>query len=303
MKEEDGGFTSYEERIDAKKVRNRSKSFLDHFSQARLFYFSQSEPEKNHMIDAFSFELGKVKTVAVRERMIGILSLVDKGLAAAVAFQLGLKVPATLEQPVNRSIPADGNPDDYTPEQVDGVVNKSPALSMEHTTKDSIISRKIAILVADGVNAESVNKMKDHIVSAGGAVHIIAPILGSVVAEDDTVVLVDESLLTAASVLYDAVYVPGGTNSVATLEAEANAIHFLNEAFKHCKAIAADQQAVQVIESTYFYKKLPEDFSEDSVLTEGVVIGEDSAAIAPLFVKAVAQHRFWNREKPRLIPA
>ncbi|KKX52174.1 hypothetical protein L950_0201350 [Sphingobacterium sp. IITKGP-BTPF85] len=124
-----------------------------------------------------------------------------------------------------------------------------------------------------------------------------------VVASDDTPVPVDESFLTAASVLYDAVYVPGGTNSVATLEAEANAVHFLNEAFKHCKAIAADEQALQVLEATYFFKKLPEDFSEESVLAEGVVVAEDGAALAPLFMQAIAQHRFWNREKPRLIPA
>ncbi|MDH5826843.1 catalase [Sphingobacterium faecium] len=303
VKEADGGFVSYEERIDAKKVRSRSKSFFDHFSQARLFFFSQSEPEKNHIVDAFSFELGKVKTIAIRERMIGILSLVDKGLAAEVAFQLGLKVPEELEQPINRSIPADGDPADYQPEQVEGVVKKSAALSMADTAKESIVSRKIAILAADGFDAQSLNTVKDTIVAAGGVVHVIAPKLGVIVASDDTFIAVDESFLTAASVLYDAVYIPGGTNSVATLEAEANAIHFLNEAFKHCKAIAADTQALQVLEATYFFKKLPEDFSEESVLTEGIVISDDGSTLAALFVKAIAQHRFWNREKPRLVPA
>ncbi|KKX52173.1 hypothetical protein L950_0201345 [Sphingobacterium sp. IITKGP-BTPF85] len=93
--------------------------------------------------------------------MVGILSLVDKGLAAAVAFQLGLKVPEVLEKPVNRSIPADGNPDDYKPIQVDGEVKKSEALSMENTVKDSIKSRKIAFLVADGVDAESLLPVKE----------------------------------------------------------------------------------------------------------------------------------------------
>src|SRR5690606_26807663 len=102
-KASEGGFASYQERIDAKKVRARSKSFFDHFSQARLFFNSQSDPEKNHLIDAFSFELGKVKTVAVRQRMIGILSLIDKGLASEVAYALGLKVPQKPEQPINHS--------------------------------------------------------------------------------------------------------------------------------------------------------------------------------------------------------
>jgi catalase len=303
VKAADGGFTSYQERIDAKKVRARSKSFFDHFSQARLFFNSQSEPEKNHLIDALSFELGKVKTVAIRQRMIGILSLVDDGLAAEVAYALGLKVPKKPEQPINHSIPADGNPEDYQPFQVEGKLEKSAALSMADTIKDSIKSRKVAILAADGVNAAALNAMKAAILAAGGVAHVIAPKLGAVIAADNTEVPVDESFLTAASVLYDAVYVPGGKNSVASLEAEANAVHFLNEAFKHCKAIAADNQAIQVLEATYFSKKLPEDFSDETVLKEGIVVGDDAEKLARQFIMAIAQHRFWEREKPRLVPA
>lgn len=303
VKSADGGFTSYQERIDAKKVRARSNSFFDHFSQARLFFNSQSDPEKNHLIDALSFELGKVKTVAIRQRMVGILSLVDDGLAAEVASALGLKVPKKPEQPINHSVPADGNPADYQPLEVEGKLKESAALSMKNTIKDSIKSRKVAILAADGVDAGSLNKVKSAILAEGGVVQVIAPKLGSVIASDDTEVAVDESFLTAASVLYDAVYVPGGTNSVATLEAEANAVHFLNEAFKHCKAIAADDQAMQVLEATYFSKKLPEDFSDETVLKEGIVIGADVNKLARQFIKAIAQHRFWEREKPRQVPA
>lgn len=303
VKSADGGFTSYQERIDEKKVRARSKSFFDHFSQARLFYNSQSEPEKNHLIDAFSFELGKVKTVAIRERMVGILSLVDKGLATEVAFALGLSVPKVLEQPINHSIPADGKPADYQPLMVEGKLKKSTALSMAGTIKDTIKSRKVAVLVADGVDAVSLNTVKTAIIAGGGVVHVIAPKLGAVIAADDSAIAVDESFLTAASVLYDAVYVAGGTNSVATLAAEANAVHFLNEAFKHCKAIAADEQAVQVLEATYFSKKLPQEFSEKTVLEEGIVVDSDTGRLAKYFIKAISQHRFWDREKPRQVPA
>ncbi|WP_282638238.1 catalase [Sphingobacterium thalpophilum] len=303
VKEAQGGFTSYQERIDARKVRARSDSFRDHFSQARLFYHSQSEPEQNHIIDAFSFELGKVKTVAVRQRMVGILSLIDKGLAAGVAFALGLQIPQELEKPINHSIPADGDPADYEPILVEGKVKKSEALSMKNTIKDSIVSRKIAILAADGVNAASLMAISDAITGAGGIVHVIAPKLGEIIASDNTKIAVEESFLTGASVLYDAVYVPGGKNSVATLEAEANAVHFLNEAFKHCKAIAADKEAVQVLEATYFFDKLPEEFSEETVLAEGIVVEENPDALADKFIKAIAQHRFWDREKPRQVPA
>ncbi|WP_312352619.1 catalase [Sphingobacterium siyangense] len=303
VKEADGGFTSYEERIDARKVRARSDSFRDHFSQARLFFHSQSEPEKNHIIDAFSFELGKVKTVAVRQRMIGILSLVDKGLAAEVAFALGLKVPQEPEKPINRSIPADAVPEDFEPIQVEGKVKVSPALSMKDTVKDSIQSRKVAILAADGVDAVSLQTVSEAIVAAGAVVHVIAPKLGEITASDNSKIPVEESFLTGASVLYDAVYVPGGKNSVATLEAEANAVHFLNEAFKHCKAIAADADAIQVLESTYFFDKLPDEFSAKTVLEEGVIVEKDASDLAEKFVKAIAQHRFWEREKPRQVPA
>ncbi|MEH6307207.1 catalase [Olivibacter sp. CPCC 100613] len=299
----EGGFTSYQERIDAKKVRARSKSFFDHFSQARLFFNSQSDPEKNHLIDAFSFELGKVKTVAIRERMISILSLIDKGLASEVAYALGLKVPKKPAQPVNHSIPADGDPTQYQPIQVESSLAYSEALSMKNTVKDRIVSRKIAFLVADGVDEQSVTTVKEFLVSKGAVVHIIAPRLNAVIGKSGKEVAVDESFLTAASVLYDAVYVPRGTNSVATLEAEANAVHFLNEAFKHCKAIAADEQALQVLEATYFANKLPSTFTEETVLTEGLVVNADLKKLSKQFVTAIALHRFWDREKPRQVPA
>jgi catalase len=299
----EGGFTSYNERIDARKIRRRSKSFFEHFSQARLFFNSQSDPEKNHIIDAFSFELGKVKAVEIRQRMLGIIAQVDKNLAAGVAYNLGLHVPQEPEQPMNLSFPADADPADYQPVDEESSITLSDALSMVNTVKDTIKSRKIAILAADGVNAVSLNAVKDALVSGGATVEVIAPRLGVVIAEQDDKIPVDHTFLTAASVFYDAVYVPGGTNSVATLEAEADAVHFLNEAFKHCKAIAADEDALQVLEATYFSKKLPDDFSDVSVLTEGIVISNDTAKLTKQFIAAIAQHRFWERELPRKVPA
>nr|WP_067055105.1 catalase [Mucilaginibacter sp. L294] len=294
-KASEGGFVSYNERIDAGKIRARSKSFLDHFSQARLFFNSQSDPEKNHIVDALSFELGKVKTVAIRERMLGILSLIDKGLAAEVAYALGLHVPQSPETPVNKSIPADAAVEDYESIQVEGSLTKSDALSMAGTIKDSIKTRKVAILAADGVDEKALFAVKEAIEAEGGAVNVIAPRLGFITSFNDEQIQVDESLLTAASVLFDAVYVPGGSNSVASIEAEPDAIHFLNEAFKHCKVIAADAGALQVLEATYFSKKIAGD--------EGIILSDNAAALAGNFIAAIKQHRFWEREKPRKIPA
>ena len=298
-----GGFASYGERIDAKKIRERSPSFRDHFSQAALFFHSMSEPEKAHIVDALRFELGKVETVAIRQRMVGILSQIDKGLAHEVAFGLGLHVPAEPEQPINHSIPADADPQSYQPVSMPGSISASPALSMAGTVKDSIKTRKIAFLLADGVDGAAVKVMQKALIDEGAVVELIAPRLGQVVAADGSAVPVDKSFLTTASVLYDAVYVPGGVNSVATVAATADAVHFLNEAFKHCKAIAADATAIQVLEATYFYAKLPPADNEAAGLREGVVIGADGSGLARQFVGAVKQHRFWEREKPRKVPA
>ena len=166
---------------------------------------------------------------------------------------------------------------------------------MANTVKDSIKTRKIAILAADGVDDKTLNTLKSAIEAEGAVVEVIAPRLGFLTSVNDEQIHVDESLLGAASVLFDAVYVPGGTNSVATLEADADAVHFLNEAFKHCKAIAADADAMQVLEATYFSKKIEND--------EGVIISGEAGDLAVQFIAAIKQHRFWEREKPGKIPA
>ncbi|MEO7539441.1 MAG: catalase, partial [Pyrinomonadaceae bacterium] len=145
MKE--GGFASFEERIDAHKVRERSPSFHDHFSQATLFYNSQSDAEKRHLINALRFELGKVEVQAIRTRMVGILTQIDTSLADAVAEGLGFPVPKP-EQPMNRSFGADTNSKSVQPIKAVSSVQASAPLSMENTVKDTIKSRKVAALIA-----------------------------------------------------------------------------------------------------------------------------------------------------------
>ncbi len=297
-----GGFVSYPEKISAVKIRERSRSFFDFFSQATLFFNSQTEPEKNHIVDAFRFELGKVDNVAIRERMLGILTHVDKGLAAQVAYGLGLHIPTDIGL-INQGIPADADPHRYQPILQEGGLKKSASLSMGNNVLDSIKTRKVAILAAHGVDALALNGMKKALLAQNAVVEIVAPELGTITAASNEEILVDRSLLTTPSVVYDAVYVPGGTNSVGTLEADADAIHFLNQAYKHCKPVAADASALQVLQSTYFHKKLPEDNKDETVIREGVIVGNDTAQVATQFISAMKMHRFWEREKPRKIPA
>ncbi|WP_290790993.1 catalase [Flavihumibacter sp. UBA7668] len=295
MKE--GGFTSYAEKIDAHKVRERSKSFFDHFTQAGLFYNSQSEPEKQHIVDAFSFELGKVETISIRERMLGIISLINKTLATEVGYKLGLKVPIP-EKPINKSIPADGVEKDFQPIESKPEIEIAASLSMANTVKDTIKSRVIAFLAADGVNEQAIAGMKKILEENGAKVDIIAPRLGRIQGAGKKEILVNQSFFTAASVLYDAVYVPGGDQHIATLAADPDAIHFLNEAFRHCKAIAFEIDSKPLLKLTYFGKKLTSNKKED-----GLISSEKQQDIRKEFIKAISRHRFWEREKPRKIPA
>ena len=295
----EGGFVSYNERIDARKVRARSKSFFDHFSQATLFYNSQSEFEKNHIIDALRFELGKLETEAIRVRVVGMLTQIDKTLAAKVAKGLGIEAPSSPEQPMNLSIPADGNPDDFQPTAVKSSLKRSEALSMANTAKDSIKTRKIAILAADGVDELSLSAMKEALEGAGAKTKIVAPFLGLIAGAGGKSIKADESFFTTASVLFDAVYVPDGLHASA-LQGEPDAIHFINEAYKHCKAIAADGAGVKFLNATAAGTKINiQSDTEKSNTANGVVINGSPKD----FINAIAQHRFWEREKPGKVPA
>nr|WP_295864586.1 catalase [uncultured Chitinophaga sp.] len=278
----DGGFHSYTERIDGQKIRGRSKSFFDHFSQATLFYRSQSPAEQRHLTDALRFELGKVTNTDIRIRMVGLLSQVDNGLAAAVAEGLGVAVPAQPEQPMNRSIPADGDPAQYQPHTVPQPVEKSDALSMANTVKDTIKTRQIAFLIADGVDSAAITAMKEALLKAGAQVQLVAPRQGAIKTAGGSSFEADQSLLTAASVLFDAVYVPGGADSVATLQQHPDAIRFINEAYRHCKPIAVAGEGLQLLKAA---KVPPEE-------APGVIISGQAKA----FIAAIAQHRFWERE-------
>jgi catalase len=297
----EGGFASFPERIDARKVRARSKSFRDHFSQATLFVNSQTEPEKNHIVNALSFELGKVQSTDVRERMLGILSLIDKKLAERVAFNLRMTVPEKPQSPINRSIPADADPADYESLLKNPAVKKSAALSMANGPRDTIQTRKIAFLAADGASGSSIEKLKKALEDEGAVVEIISPRPNYIVSDSDKKIPVQHSLLTAASVLYDAVYVPGGKVSIEALATDPDAKHFLNEAFKHCKAIAADSDASTLLAATGFADQIPKNDSENSVLQSGIVVSDQPDILAKLFIKAIAQHRFWDREQLRKI--
>lgn len=284
----EGGFNSYEERIDSAKIRRRSKSFFDHFSQADLFYRSMSDHEKRHIQDAFAFELGKVKIVPIRQRMVNMLLEINEELAKIVGDKLGL-IPQKLPQPITDSIPADGDLKHYHSFRNELPINEAPSLSMAKKLPTDIKARRIALLTADGVSDEAFTKIKKGLCDLGAMVAVIAPRHGFVTTVSGDQYPIDESLLTAASVVYDAVYIAGG-DSVKILSSQADALHFIAEAFKHCKPIASDKDANELLQQSIPGIKLP-------------ALGVNTNGNLVEFVSNIKKHRFWEREEGAKVPA
>ena len=276
----EGGFSSYRERISGDKIRKRSTSFLDHYSQPRLFYMSQSEPEKQHIVDAYTFELGKVKRVEIRERMLGLLNQIDKDLANKVADGLGLKVPT--EIPENHQHSPDDKPEDYKSVIKKSQIDKSPALSMANTRKDTIETRRIAIFAEPGVDVKEVKNIKNALKEQKAMVKVVSSKLGEIKSDNDTLAI-DESILTSASVLYDALVIPNGNDEMKKmLESDKRFGEFLQNSYKHFKAIAVNGTAVD-----YMKKTLADIYTSD----KGVIMNKS----VDDFIDAVKQHRFWDR--------
>ncbi len=291
----EGGFASYGERIDAAKIRARSPSFTDHFTQAAMFFHSQAEIEQRHIINALRFELGKCFNSAIRERVLFLLSQIDSGLAGQVAEGLGLAVPKKIEGYLNENYGADADPKSVQPKKFTGTPHDSPALSIVRSAKPGMQTAKVAILLADGFDEAAVKTVSQAIMAAGGDVKIIAPHGGVVVGDKRGELPVDFSLPTVCSVLFDAVYLAGGEACVEALKADTRAIEFVEEAHKHCKAIAATGVAAGFLDSTRVAASI-------EVSDPAIVSGDRSAKqAAAAFVEAISQHRNWDRE-PRILP-
>jgi catalase len=290
----EGGFVSVNERIEAHKVRERSESFADHFSQAALFYNSQTKVEQNHIISALRFELSKVETVAIRERMLGLLSQVDKKLAEKVAEGLGLTVPAQPEKPMNHGVGADADPNKHEPKPVDKSYQPSDALSMlkNPTVTNTIETRQVAFLCADGVSETSLNNLKKALEAKGAAAKIIGPHAGNIKTDTGKEIKTDHTFFSSSSVLFDAVYVPGAKNSAA-LENNDNVIQFINDAYRHCKVIGADAEVQKLLSKTTIGNKLAD--KKDTTLP-GVVMNTDTN-FANNFIAQLGKHRIWEREE------
>ena len=277
----EGGFTHFEERIDAKKIRARSESFSDHFSQPALFYRSLADWEKEHVAGAYSFELGKCTHEHIKERMLWLIDQIDNDLAKKVAENLGMSVPKNIEKPINQAIGADADPKKHEPGPKKNYLDADPALSQSNTSFDSIATRKIAVLAADGFDMKGYNKVKTALEKKGAMLKIVAPHGGKIKGDDGETIAVDMAISTTESVLFDAIYIPGGDKSIKKMKSEAKYMKFVNEAFKHCKAIAVDGAGEKFLAETYV-----KDIDDEAVL-----INKKPGD----FIKAIANHRNWAR--------
>ena len=265
---QDGGFETYQERVDAHKIRERSESFSDHFSQARLFFQSMSPNEQQHIIKAYSFELGKVEREAIRAREVNeILANIDLTLAAAVAANLGLPAPAsgTVQVPTLS-------------------IKQSPALSqMNHPGSIGISGRKIAVLVADGVDGASVDRLVKAMQAERAQPLLLGPSSAPVKTADGQALKVDASMEGMPSVMFDGVLVPAGDAALEAMAKSGLAVHFLLEAYKHLKPMALAAGAKPLLDKLGLQAD------------KGLLLGDDQSAI-DAFVQAVMQHRVWERE-------
>ncbi len=166
---------------------------------------------------------------------------------------------------------------------------------MAKTPKDSIKTRKIAVLAGPGVDDASLNEVKKALEAAGGKAEIVSVHLGEIKTPKGVAVPVKHSLLTASSVLFDAVYVPGGKGSVDSLNAHAEAVEFVKEAYQHCKTIGAYAEGVDFAAQSIAGCK---DRNSAPDPEQGLVFEAKGQPqkFTQNFIKAIAQHRHWDRE-------
>ena len=258
-----GGFRTTPVPQEGEKVRLRAESFADHYSQARLFFLSQTEIEQAHMASAMVFELSKVSLAHVRERILANLRNVDESLAQRVADGLNLPLPKATAPAV---APIDLEP--------------SPALRIVGKYPETLKGRKVAILIADGSDGAVVDAVRVAVEGDGGSVFIVAPKIGGAKLKGGKLMPADGQLAGSPSVLFDAVAIVLSDDGCAMLLKEGAAVDFVKDAFGHLKAIGHTAEAQPLLDKA-------------GVEADAGVV--DLSAEASAFVEP-ARTRQWDRE-------
>jgi len=271
------GYRTYQEEVAGAKRRLRADSFADHYSQARQFWISQTDIERRHVAEAFTFELSKCEREEIRVRMVAGLRNVDEELAATVAEGLGL-----LEMP-EATEPARAPRADLPP---------SPALSILERGPGSFAGRKIGVLITNGADAEALAALRSAAAAEQATVEIVAPAVGGVDASDGTRVQAKQQVDGAPSVLYDAVVILASPGGARALSARPPARDFVTDAVAHCKFIGYTSGASVLFEAA----GLPADPSD---LDEGFVSLDDYPPAE--FIARCRQLRYWDRQRAAVV--
>ena len=275
------GFVSFPQPVFEDKVRGKPEKFADHFTQAALFFNSQSPAEKSHIVGAFRFEPTKVGIQAIRERVISMLANASSELAERVAAGIGIAVPAN--QPRALEMPA-------TPE-----VTMSAALSLLARPGDgSVKARKVALLVADGIDAESLRSVHAALAYAGVVPRFIGARLGRVQPSTGAPIDVEVTMETAPSVLWDAVVVPAEDDMLANY---GQAIEFLKDQYRHCKTIVCLGKASALLNSAGLPTSLPDGGADPGLL---LLPSAEQAAAALMTALAGPRHFARETDPPRI---
>ena len=263
------------------KVRGKPERFAEHYNQATMFFESQTVVEKAHIAAAFRFELSKVTVPAIRQRMVASLRNVSEDLAAAVAAGLGLD---PLPKPMARALKTAPAPE----------LRVSPALSLTALPGTvGIRSRKVAILLADGTEAESLRSLVAKLTRQGAVVRLLGARLGSVVAADGSRIEVDGTFENNPSVLFDGAVLPDGRAACDTLVMDGRVAEFIRDQFRHAKTVLALGAAAEVLEGLGIPTELSTGERDPGVILGG---GHKGRSFAKGFIAALAKHRHPQRE-------
>lgn len=264
------GFRHFPSEEQGPKLRIRAESFADHYSQARQFFISQTPPEQRHIADALTFELSKVETPVIRERMVAHLLNIDETLGKKVGHALGLE---TMPKPADAAV--------ATRQDLD----PSPALSIIQRGPKRFEGRKLGILATDGADAALLDALIAAVEKEKAVLELIAPKVGGFTASDGKRIAAHQMLDGGPSVLYDAVVLLPSADAVADLIDVATARDFVADAFAHCKYIGYAGAAVPLLERAGIAE----------LLDEGTIELTDAASAAA-FLKELGKLRVWGRE-------
>jgi len=273
------GYKSYPEPIAEDKVRGNPELFSDHYSQARLFWQSQTPVEQTHIINAFRFELTRVQMPAIRKRVISLLMNVDNTLATGVATGLGLDLPQPMPLASNLPIPS------FPP---------SPGLSLlSRPGITGIQARRVAILVNDGVDEDAVKTIYADLLKEGAVPRLVGSRLGKIVTTKGKELGVEVTLEATPSVLYDGVVIALDQTSLQSSLRDAHAMDFVRQQYRHCKPIFALASGAQLLIYAGIPPTLPDGSNDPAI-----IIDPDSLQAESLtrFKNALAAHRSFARE-------